>query len=119
MDSLKHYYWERGHEICATCVYCDDYAFNVYDDLDLVPHGYDGSAWCNAFDKDKPKTKDNRNVISPCWGKCSKYKKCSEAQSLYEEIYDSKLGEVIKNPHPPTKYDFDDEEDGEETDGIL
>lgn len=107
MESLKYTCWKNEQKICFTCKFCNEYAVNVYhDNLDYVPHGYDGSAICDAYDS-KDKTSDpgdNRLVISPMWKQCKKYVRCSERQALFEEIYDPETNTVIENPHPPIKF---------------
>lgn len=37
--------------------------------------------------------------ISPCWKACSKYKRCTERQADYLDIFDPKTQSVIENPH--------------------
>lgn len=100
--SLKRYHYDKGDELCYTCKFIDEYAFNVNDDGE-VPHGWDGTAWCDAFDKSQPKSINNRLWISPCWKACPKYVKCTERQADYLDIYDHKTQSIINNPNDISK----------------
>ena len=100
--SLKRFYYDRGDELCYTCMYIDEYAFNVNDDGE-VPHGWDGTAECCAFNDKEPETKDNRIWVSPCWKACPKYVKCTEKQADYIDIFDFKSQSIIKNPNDISK----------------
>lgn len=48
--SLKKFYYDKGTEICLTCKFIDEYAYNVHKDGN-VPHGYDGCAECCIFNE--------------------------------------------------------------------
>lgn len=91
METLKKYYWDKNIDICLTCQFIDEYAFNVADDGE-VPFGYDGMALCcNKQDKKKS------SIISPGWKACERYQKCSESQVNYETVYDQVTKTEIKN----------------------
>ena len=100
--SLKRFYFNKNIELCYTCMYIDEYAFNVHSEGE-VPHGYDGTACCCMFDDKLPKTNDNRNFISPCWKACSKYKRCTERQADYLDIFDVETKTIIANPNNISK----------------
>ena len=53
--SLKRDYFDSNIEICATCMFIDEYSLNVHDDGE-VPHGYDGTAVCCKFDNNRKET---------------------------------------------------------------
>lgn len=108
--SLKKYYYDRGYEMCYTCKFIDEYAMNVSDD-GYVPHGYDGIAFCCAYDEKEPESDDNREFISPCWKACKKYVKCTKRQAEYLDIYDYKKQRIVKNPNDISKIDKDYDED--------
>ena len=57
--SLKRFYFDRNIEICATCMFIDEYSLNVHDDGE-APHGYDGTAVCCKFDNNRKETVENR-----------------------------------------------------------
>lgn len=96
--SLKKLYFEKGKKMCLTCMYIDEYAFNVRGE-GKIPHGYDGSAECGKFDDTKEESFDNRWMISPMWKPCCKYKQCTKEQVEYKEIFDIDSQTIIKNPH--------------------
>jgi len=84
--------------MCYTCMYIDEYALNVNGEGE-IPHGWDGTAECCVFNDKEPESIDNRLWISPYWKACPKYKKCTERQADYFDIYDFKTQSVIKNPN--------------------
>lgn len=48
----------------------------------------------------KKSDNDDRDwFISPCWKTCSKYKKCTERQADYLDIFDPETKSIIENPH--------------------
>lgn len=96
--SLKRLNFDRNVECCYTCMYIDEYAFNVNDDGE-IPHGYDGMALCCVFDENEEETNENREYISPCWKACKKYKKCTERQAEYLDIFDEQTQTIIENPN--------------------
>lgn len=96
--SNKRRYFDDNIEICLTCKFIDEYAFNVRDN-EKTPHGWDGSALCCLFNEDKEESIDNRFIISPLWKACKKYERCSEKQADYEAIYDRESRTLIKNHH--------------------
>ena len=100
--SLKKYYFDRNIEICYTCMFIDEYAFNVNEDGE-VPHGYDGTAVCCAYDDKEPEDSENRLFISPCWKACHKYKRCTERQANYFDIFDNTTQTIIKNKNDISK----------------
>lgn len=100
--SLKKYWYDKGMEMCYTCKFIDEYAFNVRGE-GKIPHGYDGSAECGAFNEDEEESTDNRWMISPCWSACKKYERCTEAQAEYREIYDIETHSIIPNPNDISK----------------
>lgn len=106
--SLKRIYIDQCVEICLTCKFIDEYAFNVSED-GKVPHGYDGWALCCLFDENKPETDDNLEFISPLWKSCKKYEKCTFRQAQYLDIYDAKKQRIIKNPNDISKINQEDE----------
>jgi len=99
--SLKRYYFDENIETCRTCMFIDEYACNVSDEGE-EPTGYDGTAVCCKYDDKQPETDENRLWISPCWKACSKYKRCTERQADYLDIFDSKTQSIIENPHKPS-----------------
>ena len=96
--SLKRLDFDNNKKNCRTCMFIDEYALNVHDDGE-VPHGYDGTAVCCKFDNNQKESVENRLWISPCWKACSKYKRCTERQADYLDIFDPKTNSIIKNPH--------------------
>ena len=100
--SLKRYYYDRGIENCNTCMYIDEYVVNVQDKGE-EPHGYDGTAACGKFDENEPESADNRSFISPLWKACPKYKRCTERQADYLDIFDEVTQTIIENPNDISK----------------
>lgn len=100
--SLKKYYFDKNIKCCSTCMYIDEYTLNVNDDGD-VPHGWDGSALCCAFKKTEKVTNDNKLWIFPSLTACKQYKRCTERQANYLDIYDYKKQEIIENPNDISK----------------
>lgn len=100
--SLKKYYFDKNIECCYTCMYIDEYAFNV-EDKGQIPHGYDGTALCCKFDDKEPETINNRCFISPCWKACHKYKRCTERQSNYLDVFSEEEQKTIENPNDISK----------------
>ena len=96
--SLKRFHFDKGHECCYTCMYIDEYAFNMSDKGE-IPSGYDGMAICCKYNYKEPDSNDNRLFISPCWKICSKYKKCTERQADYLDVYNEEKQTIIKNPN--------------------
>ena len=92
MPTLKTLYYKNDERICLTCMYIDEYAFNVRED-GQVPFGYDGMAYCDNCPNPR------EAIISPLKCACSRWTKCTEGQSKYLEIYDVKSGAVIPNPN--------------------
>lgn len=105
--SLKKYSYDKNIEMCLTCKFIDEYAFNVYDEGE-VPHGYDGMAVCNAYDKNQPEDSDNMMCVSPLWKACKKYVRCTLRQAQYLDIHDLKTNKIIKNPNDISKIDEDE-----------
>lgn len=83
-------------------MFIDEYAFNVHGKGE-VPHGYDGTALCCKFDDSKPETKENRMFVSLCWISCEKYKRCTERQADYLDIFDEVTQTIIENPNDISK----------------
>ena len=100
--SLKKYYFDKDIKCCYTCMYIDEYAFNVRNKGE-VPHGWDGTAICCVFNDSEKESIDNRDFISPTWNPCKKYKRCTERQANYLDIYDYKKQEIIENPNDISK----------------
>ena len=100
--TAKKYYWNKNIEICLTCMFIDEYAWNVMDE-GKVPHGYDGTAECCLHNWDEKETTDNRCYISPLFKPCSKYKKCTERQADYIDIFDMETQSIILNPNDISK----------------
>lgn len=100
--SLKRLYFDQNIECCRTCMFIDEYALDVNDD-GTEPHGYDGTAICCLFEHDKPETNENRLFISPVWSPCKKYKRCTERQADYLDVFDPKSKTIIENPYDTSK----------------
>ena len=100
--SSKRYYFNHGVEICLTCKFIDEYAWNVMDD-GKEPHGYDGAAECCLHNWDEEETSENRWWISPLFKPCSKYERCTEHQADYLEIFDVETQSIIPNPNDISK----------------
>lgn len=96
--SLKRLRFDKKFEICHTCMFIDEYAFNINEEGE-TPCGYDGTAICCVHNDKEEDSKDNRLFISPCWGACKKYKRCTERQADYLDIFDPKTQSIINNPH--------------------
>ena len=96
--SLKRLDFDNNKKICRTCMFIDEYALNVMGD-GKIPHGYDGTAVCGIYDEEKDDGESRGCFISPCWEACSKYKRCTERQADYLDIFDSESQSIIKNPH--------------------
>ena len=96
--SLKRYYYDKGDELCYTCMYIDEYAFNVHGKGE-VPHGWDGTALCCKYDDTEKQSAENRLFISPCWKACKKYNRCTERQADYLDVYDEATQSIIENPN--------------------
>ena len=81
-------------------MFIDEYSLNISDEGE-IPCGYDGTAVCGIYDEEKDEDDDDGRglFISPCWKACSKYKRCTERQADYLDIFDSKTNSIIKNPH--------------------
>ncbi len=80
-------------------MYIDEYFFNVHG-KGKIPHGYDGMALCCVFDEKEEEGADNRLFISPMWKACKKYKRCTERQADYLDIFDEETKTIINNPNP-------------------
>lgn len=104
--AAKKYYWNKNIKICLTCMFINEYAWNVMD-KGKVPHGYDGAAECGLFNWDEKETSENRWDIHPLWKPCSKYKKCTEQQADYLEIFDIDTQSIIPNPNDISKINDD------------
>ena len=104
--SLKKWHYDRGDELCYTCMYIDEYVCNVAENGE-VPHGYDGIAICCKYNKDKKKSNDNRFSVSPTWKACKQYRRCTERQARYLDIYDKKSDSVVPNPFDISKVEQD------------
>lgn len=100
--SLKRLDFDNNKENCRTCMFIDEYALNVMDEGE-IPFGYDGTAVCGIYDKEKDDGGGRDWFISPCWSACSKYKRCTERQADYLDIFDSETQSIIKNPHKLSK----------------
>lgn len=87
-------------------MFIDEYAFNVHDDGE-VPHGYDGMALCCKFNDKEVESAENRMFISPTWTACKKYKKCTERQADYLDIFDEVTQKIIENPNDISKIQND------------
>ncbi len=94
----KRYYHDKNIEMCLTCKFIDEYAWNVMDE-GKEPHGYDGTAECCLYNWDEEETLDNRWLVSPLWKPCSKYERCTERQADYHDIYDIETNTIIPNPN--------------------
>lgn len=94
--SLKRLYCEKDVKICLTCKFIDEYALNVETEGE-VPHGYDGTAFCQLHNFDEEETNNNRDYISPLWKACDRYEKCSYDQMMYNTVYDRITGTEIPN----------------------
>lgn len=100
--SSKRNYYNKNIEMCLTCKFIDEYAWNVMDD-GKEPHGYDGMAECCLCNWDEEETIENRWWISPLFKPCSKYEKCTERQADYLEIFDAETQSIIPNPNDISK----------------
>ena len=100
--SLKRFYYNKDIKCCHTCMFIDEYALNVNDEGE-VPHGYDGTAVCCAYNDKEPRDSENRLFISPCWKACHKYKKCTERQANYLDVFDMKTQTIVENPNDISK----------------
>lgn len=100
--SAKKYCFDKNIENCYTCMYIDEYAFNVNSE-GHIPHGYDGMAACCKFNDEEKESAENREFISPFWVQCSKYKRCTERQADYLDIFDDKTQQIIPNPNDISK----------------
>lgn len=100
--TLKKYYWDRNSEICLTCMFIDEYTYNVMDNGE-APRGYDGMAECCLYNRDEEKTSNNRYYISPLWKSCPKYKRCTERQADYLDIFDIESQTIIPNQNDISK----------------
>lgn len=100
--SSKRYYYNKNIEMCITCKFIDEYAWNVIDD-GKEPHGYDGMAECCLYNWDEEETIENRWWISPLFKPCSKYERCTERQADYLEIFDAETQSIIPNPNDISK----------------
>jgi hypothetical protein len=100
--TTKKYYWDINSEMCLTCMFIDEYALNVNDNGE-TPYGYDGTAECCLFNWDENETFDNRWYVSPLWKPCPKYKKCTERQAGYLDIFDIETQTIIPNPNDISK----------------
>lgn len=96
--SLKRLRFDKNIEMCHTCMFIDEYAFNINEEGE-TPCGYDGTAICCVHNDKEEDSKDNRLFISPIWGACKKYKRCTERQADYLDIFDEKTQSIINNPH--------------------
>lgn len=96
--SLKRLNFDRNIECCYTCMFIDEYAFNVEVEGE-IPHGYDGTAICCKHNDEQDESNDNRLFISPTWKACKKYQKCTERQADYLDIFDEETQKIIKNPN--------------------
>ena len=96
--SLKRLRFDKNFEICHTCMYIDEYTLNINDEGE-IPSGYDGTAICCIHNDKEEESKDNRLFISPCWGACKKYKRCTERQADYLDIFDPETQLIIQNPY--------------------
>lgn len=96
--SLKRLRFDKKIEMCHTCMFIDEYTLNVNEEGE-IPCGYDGTAICCVYNDKEEESKDNRDFISPCWGACKKYKRCTERQADYLDIFDPKTQSIINNPH--------------------
>ena len=100
--SAKRYYYNKNIEMCITCKFIDEYAWNVMDD-GKEPHGYDGIAECCLYNRDEEETVENRWWISPLFKPCPKYERCTERQADYLEIFDAETQSIILNPNDISK----------------
>ena len=96
--SLKKLDFDNNKKICRTCMFIDEYSLNVREEGE-IPCGYDGIAVCGIYDEEKDDGECRDWFISPCWKACSKYKRCTERQADYLDIFDSKTNSIIENPH--------------------
>lgn len=97
--SLKRFCFDRNIKICRTCMFIDEYAFNV-NDTGKIPCGYDGTAICGIYEIGEKETSENRLIISPAWPPCKKYKRCTERQADYLDIFDEETKTIVTNPNP-------------------
>lgn len=100
--SLKRFYFDHKIECCYTCQFIDEYTLNVLGEGE-EPHGYDGSAICDAYNPNEVESENNRMFTSPLWKPCCKYLRCTERQADYLDIYDVKTKTTIKNPNDISK----------------
>ena len=96
--TLKKHIWSNNIEACITCMFIDEYVLNV-SELGKVPHGYDGTAFCCKWDDEQEESNDNRFMVSPSWVACSQYKRCTERQANYLDIFDRETQTIIENPN--------------------
>lgn len=96
--SLKRLDFNNKKEICRTCMFIDEYSLNISDEGE-IPCGYDGTAVCGIYDDEKDDGEGRDWFISPSWKACSKYKRCTERQADYLDIFDPKTNSIIENPH--------------------
>lgn len=100
--SLKRLYYNQNYACCKTCMFIDEYTLNMGDKGE-VPHGYDGMCMCCLHDENKEETNENRLFISPAWDACNKYKRCTERQADYLDIFDANTQTIIENPNDISK----------------
>jgi len=95
--SLKLNRFNKGLEICHTCMFIDEYSLNMNGEGE-IPCGYDGTAICGIYN-DEDDSIDKRDFVSPCWAACKKYKRCTERQAKYLDIFDVETQAIIENPN--------------------
>lgn len=100
--SPKRFHFDRGDKLCYTCKFIDEYVLNTQDD-GKIPHGWDGIAVCCKYDKNEKEGAENRLWISPCWIACHKYKRCTERQANYFDIFDNTTQTIVENPNDISK----------------
>lgn len=100
--STKRNYFNHGVEICLTCKFIDEYAWNIMAD-GKEPHGYDGMAECCLHNWDEEETIENRCWISPLFKPCLKYERCTERQADYLDVFDAETKSIIPNPNDISK----------------
>lgn len=100
--SLKLGKFNGGLEICHTCMFIDEYTLNVSDEGE-IPVGYDGTSICGIHNDNEEESIDNRLFVSPYWAACKKYKRCTERQAKYLDIFDTETQTIIKNPNDISK----------------
>ena len=88
-----------------TCFKCN----HKFQDDDVIYLGlikkHKNEIFCEKckFDNNRKETVENRLWISPCWKACCKYKRCTERQADYLDIFHALTQTIIENPNDISK----------------